>query len=179
MTGIRSSMCQEDGGGKATKESAKRKADSSKAVGERRDESELPTWDKDDFAKKVKTLESIADTLFLLGPKHDQFMADRSHEVSSRPLEEIKADIEKADIFRVISQYPDFNREVIETDESQRAFALSQAFPYGYQCKIASARPPVEDKAAFSQGGGTQKIYTMLYTFYEDLEDYHITNLEY
>ena len=34
---------------------------------------------------------------------------------------------------KVISKYPDFNREEIDTDESQQQFALNSAYPEGYR----------------------------------------------
>lgn len=74
----------------------------------------------------------------------------------------------------VLSQYPDFNREVIDTDDSQRWFAVNSAFPNGFKGKVelAKERPKPHHMAAYSHGGAQSTIYAMLYTFYEDINDY-------
>ena len=79
---------------------------------------------------------------------------------------------------KIISQYPEFNREQIDTDETQKYFATVSSFPDGYKCKKASTRPEPHHQAAYSHGGSQQTIYAMVYTFYENLSDYRMATLE-
>ena len=78
-----------------------------------------------------------------------------------------------------MSQYPDFNREVIDTDETQKYFATSSSFPSGYKCVVQDERPEPHHQAAYSHGGAQGTIYAMLYTFYEDIYDYGMAELEF
>ena len=38
---------------------------------------------------------------------------------------------------KILSQYPEFNREQIDTDEAQKYYATVSAFPDGYKCSQA------------------------------------------
>ena len=93
------------------------------------------------FIKEVvNNAETIVDTIFILGPnkweKLAQLAEDYKDNVNqlSEVINSRKQNLIDAE---VISQYPDFNRNEIDTDESQKYFAKMSAFPDGYKCRVA------------------------------------------
>ena len=54
---------------------------------------------------------------------------------------------------KIISQYPEFNRDQIDTDDTQKYFAKMNSFPRGYKCKVQATRPEPKHQAAHSHGG--------------------------
>ena len=55
---------------------------------------------------------------------------------------------------------------------------MANAFPDGYKCMLDVQRPDPHHQAAYSHGGTQQTIYAMLYTFYENINDYRMAALE-
>ncbi len=94
-------------------------------------------------------------------------------------INQITRDIEELLEPEVISKYPDFNREEIDTDESQQLFALNSTFPDGkYFCYQQKERPRPSNKIVYSHGGSKHTIYATQYTFYENIRGYRMAKLE-
>ena len=96
-------------------------------------------------------------------------------------IDQITSDIEELLKPEVLSKYPDFNREEIDTDESQQLFALNSAFPDGkYFClqNQHKKRPEPSHKIVYSHGGSKHTIYATQYTFYENIRGYRMAKME-
>ena len=64
----------------------------------------------------VKNTDTILDTVMILGPKNTKLLTELAG--SGKSNADMKKAISRGVEPKVISQYPDFNREVIDTDES-------------------------------------------------------------
>ena len=101
-------------------------------------------YKREDFVKWLKNADTIVDTLFIFGPNNREKLAEMAEQLDEDPtqIDRIRSEIEDMVEPEVISKYPDFNREEIDTDESQQAFALNSAFPDGrYSCIKQVERP--------------------------------------
>ena len=137
-------------------------------------------YNRANFIKKVNATDTIVDTLFIIGasPTDQTALGDLAIKGDEEALSD-KAMFESF-VPEVLSQYPDFNREVIDTDEAQRWFAVNNAFPDGFKSmvQVSKVRPEAHHSAAYSHGGAQSTIYAMLYTFYEDVYSYGLARLE-
>ena len=74
------------------------------------------------FVNWVKAKDTIVDTLFILGPSNEERLADMAKNLTPKSIPEIAREINKedGDVIepKIISQYPEFNREQIDTDET-------------------------------------------------------------
>ena len=85
------------------------------------------------FIEWLRNYDTIVDTLFILGPNNWEGIAELANGLSKDNCADVAEEIKNMVEPEIMSMYPDFNREKIDTDESQQYFALSSAFPNGYQ----------------------------------------------
>ena len=90
----------------------------------------------------LRNYDTIVDTFFILGPNNWEGIADLASGLQTETADSVAAKVREVAQPEIISMYPDFNREKIDTDESQQYFALQSAFPDGqYVPEIAKNRP--------------------------------------